>query len=216
MENLGILEVQVAHISLEMADKTMKKPYGLVEDVLVKVKNHYILANFIVLDIGEDEDDCVIIQRSFLATAKALINVAKGEMVFQLREDYILFKISNPNFPSNKKEIIVQHLVCQPSLSMQSSAEPQTSILSLVLGSPQQALSTKKWEVTLRVNEDDFVLNAVKAMQHPDTPKECMSIDIIDSLVEEVNIVKRLEEKLDDIFMMPSLTWRRQKKGRRP
>ncbi|XP_057761060.1 uncharacterized protein LOC130981485 [Arachis stenosperma] len=83
MEKLGILEVQAAHISLEMADKTMKKPYGLVKDVFVKVENHYVLANFIVLDIGEDEDDCVIFGRPFLATTKALINVAKGEMVFQ-------------------------------------------------------------------------------------------------------------------------------------
>ncbi|XP_020967581.1 uncharacterized protein LOC110266878 [Arachis ipaensis] len=34
MEKLEILEAQAAHISLEMIDKTMKKPYGLVEDVL--------------------------------------------------------------------------------------------------------------------------------------------------------------------------------------
>ncbi|RTK55130.1 hypothetical protein DRJ73_15255, partial [Enterococcus faecalis] len=48
MEKLGIFEVQAARISLEMVDKSMKKAYGLVEDVLVKVEDHYIPADFIV------------------------------------------------------------------------------------------------------------------------------------------------------------------------
>ncbi|KAL4349892.1 hypothetical protein AHAS_Ahas10G0087400 [Arachis hypogaea] len=111
MEKLGIREVQTANISLEMADKTIKKPYGLVEDVLVKVENHYIPTNFIVLDIGEDEDNSVILEKSFLATANAIIDVAKGELTLQLGEDYILFKMPHPNSPSNKREMTVQHLV---------------------------------------------------------------------------------------------------------
>ncbi|XP_015969172.1 uncharacterized protein LOC107492637 [Arachis duranensis] len=126
-----------------MADKTMKKPYGLVEDVMVKVENHYISASFIVLDVRQDEDDCVILGRPFLAMAKALINVAKGEMVFQLGEDYILFKMSNPNFPSNKKETTVQHLVCQPSLSVQSFTEPPDINSKFGVGHPSTSSKHK-------------------------------------------------------------------------
>ncbi|XLS71614.1 hypothetical protein HN51_028479, partial [Arachis hypogaea] len=36
MEKLGIFEVQDATFSLEMADKSIRQAYGLVEDVLVK------------------------------------------------------------------------------------------------------------------------------------------------------------------------------------
>ena len=54
--------------------------------------------------------------------------------------------------------------------------------------------------MTLRVNEDEFKLNAVKAMQYPDTSNDCMSTDIIDSLVEEINMTESLESELDDIF----------------
>ncbi|XP_057730728.1 uncharacterized protein LOC130946064 [Arachis stenosperma] len=76
---------------------------------------------------------------------------------------------------------------------------------TLILGKPflapgQTLIDIQKGEVTLRVNEDEFMLNIVKAMQHPDTPEECMSIDIIDSLVEEVNMAEGLEEELNDIF----------------
>ncbi|XP_057719803.1 uncharacterized protein LOC130934232 [Arachis stenosperma] len=76
---------------------------------------------------------------------------------------------------------------------------------SLILGRPflvtgQTFIDVEKGEVTLRVNKEKFVLNAVKAMQHPDIPEECMSIDFIDSLVEEVNMAKSFKDRLDDIL----------------
>ncbi|XLR22070.1 hypothetical protein S83_049970, partial [Arachis hypogaea] len=76
---------------------------------------------------------------------------------------------------------------------------------TLILGRPFLAtgrtlIDVQKGEVTLRVNEDEFKLNAVKAMQHPDTPIDCMGADIIDSLVEEINMAESLESELEDIF----------------
>ena len=76
---------------------------------------------------------------------------------------------------------------------------------TLILGRPFLAtgrtlIDVQKGEVTLRVNEEEFKLNVVKAMQHPDTPNDCMSVDIIDSLVREVNMAKSLESELEDIF----------------
>ena len=69
---------------------------------------------------------------------------------------------------------------------------------TLILGRPFLAtgrtlIHVQKGEITLRVNEDEFKLNAVKAMQHPDTSKDCISADIIDSLVEEVNMTEGLK-----------------------
>ncbi|KAL4293610.1 hypothetical protein AHAS_Ahas18G0145300 [Arachis hypogaea] len=76
---------------------------------------------------------------------------------------------------------------------------------TLILGRPSLAtgrtlIDVQKGEITLRVNEDEFKLNAVKAMHHPDTSKDCLSADIIDSLVEEVNMTESLESELEDIF----------------
>ena len=47
------------------------------------------------------------------------------------------------------------------------------------LATGRTLIDVQKGEVTLRVNEDEFKLNAVKAMQHPDTSNDCMSTDII-------------------------------------
>ena len=63
MEKLGIFEMQAAKISLEMADKSMKQAYGLIEDMLVKVEDLYIPVDFIILDTGKDEDESIILGR---------------------------------------------------------------------------------------------------------------------------------------------------------
>ena len=120
MEKLGIFEVQAARISLEMADKSMKQAYGLVEDVLVKVENLYILADFIILDTGKDEDESIILGRPFLATAKAVIDVDRGELVLQLNEDYLVFKTQgSPSVTMERKH--------EKLLSLQSQPEPPQS-----------------------------------------------------------------------------------------
>ncbi|XP_016168325.1 uncharacterized protein LOC107610848 [Arachis ipaensis] len=77
MKRLGIQNVLPAKISLEMADKSLKRAYGMVEDVLVKVEDLYVPADFVILDTKEDRDDSIILGRPFLATAKALIDVKK-------------------------------------------------------------------------------------------------------------------------------------------
>ena len=67
MEKLGIIEVQAARISVEMADNSKKQAYGLIVDVLVKVESHYIPADFIILETGKCMDESIIFGRPFLA-----------------------------------------------------------------------------------------------------------------------------------------------------
>ncbi|KAL1333926.1 hypothetical protein AAHE18_11G139700 [Arachis hypogaea] len=57
---------------------------------------------------------------------------------------------------------------------------------TLILGRPFLAtgrtlIDVQQGEITLRVNDDEFKLNAVKAMQHPDTPKGDNFLVIISS-----------------------------------
>ncbi|XP_016178400.1 uncharacterized protein PFB0145c-like [Arachis ipaensis] len=99
MKRLGILEVQRATISLKLADKTQKRAYGMVEDVLVKVDDLHIPADFVILDTGEDRDESIILGWPFLATPKAIIDVERGELVLRLHEDCILFKIPTLRLP---------------------------------------------------------------------------------------------------------------------
>ena len=48
---LGLGEVRLTTISLQLADRSIKYPRGVIEDVLIKVDKFIFLANFIVLDM---------------------------------------------------------------------------------------------------------------------------------------------------------------------
>ena len=69
---------------MQLADRSVKIPRGIVEDLLIKVDKFYFPVDFIVLDmepvqvIGSEIP--VILGRPFLATANALINCRSGVM----------------------------------------------------------------------------------------------------------------------------------------
>ena len=48
--NLGLGDVKPTNMSLELADHSIKKPHGVLEDVLVKVDKFIFLVDFVVLD----------------------------------------------------------------------------------------------------------------------------------------------------------------------
>nr|XP_025628357.1 uncharacterized protein LOC112721516 [Arachis hypogaea] len=132
-----------------MADKTLKRAYGIVEDVLVKVKDIHIPADFVILDRREDRDESIVFGRPFLDTAKAIIDVKRGELVFRLHEDCILFKIPIPQSPSDIAGTIVQHIVFQPSLSVQSFTKPPNTNSKFSVGQPSS--STEKEATTAAI-----------------------------------------------------------------
>ncbi|XP_015964980.1 uncharacterized protein LOC107488720 [Arachis duranensis] len=94
---LQIQEAQPTKIALQMADKSLRQAHGLVENILVKVGKFFLPANFVVLDMGEDANDSIILGRPFLAIGKALIDVERGELVLRMHKDYLIFKVFRPS-----------------------------------------------------------------------------------------------------------------------
>lgn len=50
-EQLGLCELKKTYIMLQLADRSIKVPRGVIEDVLVKVDKFYYPVEFIVLDM---------------------------------------------------------------------------------------------------------------------------------------------------------------------
>jgi hypothetical protein len=67
---------------LYKADQTTKFPKGLARDILVKVWDKYVPADFIVLDIGANNEVTVILGRPFLNMVNAVIYVGSDEIHF--------------------------------------------------------------------------------------------------------------------------------------
>jgi hypothetical protein len=81
---LGLGELKSTFVTLQLADRSIRKSRGVVEDVLVKVENFYYPVDFIILDIEPtlhpSANIPIILGRPFLATANALINCRNGRM----------------------------------------------------------------------------------------------------------------------------------------
>ncbi|XP_024022201.1 uncharacterized protein LOC112091842 [Morus notabilis] len=83
-QKLGLGEARPTIVTLQLADRSIKHPRGVIEDVLVKVDKFIFPADFIVLDMEEDKEIPIILGRPFLATGRSLINVQKGELRLQV------------------------------------------------------------------------------------------------------------------------------------
>ena len=80
---LGLGEMKPTAVVLQLADRSMAKPRGFVEDVLVHVDKFYYPVDFVVLDLkgakpckGSD----LILGCPFLATCNAISNCRDGQL----------------------------------------------------------------------------------------------------------------------------------------
>nr|GEV71968.1 reverse transcriptase domain-containing protein [Tanacetum cinerariifolium] len=86
---------------LELANRTISKPTGVAENVFVKVDKFYFPADFVVLDFITDPRVPLILERPFLSTAHAIINVHEREI--SIRQDQQSLTIQCGDIPSIKK-----------------------------------------------------------------------------------------------------------------
>ena len=84
---LSLGELTPTTVTLQMADRTMAKPEGLIEDVLVKVGKFVFPVDFIILDIEEDSQVPLLLGRPFLATGAAVIDMQKGVLTLRVGEE---------------------------------------------------------------------------------------------------------------------------------
>ena len=92
--NLGLGDVKPTNMSLQLADHSIKKPYGVIEDVLVKVDKFIFPVDFVVLDFETDRTCPLILGRPFLNNGKALIDVHDGKLTLRVGDEKADFFMS--------------------------------------------------------------------------------------------------------------------------
>ncbi|XP_031283306.1 uncharacterized protein LOC116141982 [Pistacia vera] len=114
---LEISEVKPTTISLQLADRSIKHPRGIIEDVLVKVDKFIFSADFFVLDMKEDKEIPLILGRPFLATRRALIDVQERKLIMRLQGEEVTFNVlETQKFPSKQESCFKIDLVDQSAI----------------------------------------------------------------------------------------------------
>ncbi|GKC49404.1 reverse transcriptase domain-containing protein [Tanacetum coccineum] len=91
-EKLGLGEPKPNRISLELADRSIQYPRGVVENVLIKVDKFVLPIDFDILDMPEDSRILIILGRPFLDTARAMIDVFNKKIMLRVGDDEVLEK----------------------------------------------------------------------------------------------------------------------------
>ncbi|GJY05777.1 retrovirus-related pol polyprotein from transposon TNT 1-94 [Tanacetum coccineum] len=90
--NLGLGILSHTRLTIELADRTIKQPRGIAENVLVRIGKFIFPIDFIILDIPEDDDVPLILGRPFLSTAYSKIDVFKMKITLRVGEEKLVFK----------------------------------------------------------------------------------------------------------------------------
>ncbi|XP_074266342.1 uncharacterized protein LOC141588819 [Silene latifolia] len=97
---VGLYDIIPTSMTLQLADRSVQRPMGVIEDVSVKVGNLYIPVDFVILDIPKDQQTPIILGRPFLTNGDVNISV-KEEAHFQSGRKYDRIFLDRGNVTTN-------------------------------------------------------------------------------------------------------------------
>ncbi|XP_042386483.1 uncharacterized protein LOC121978173 [Zingiber officinale] len=109
-KKMGLQNIKLTTMALQLADHSCRYPMGIVEDIPVEVGGCIIPTYFIILDMEKDPKILIILGRSFLATAGAIIDVKSHRLSLEIGKEKIKFDLSNssicnPSSQENSRKI---------------------------------------------------------------------------------------------------------------
>ncbi|XP_021771500.1 uncharacterized protein LOC110735621 [Chenopodium quinoa] len=94
-KKLQMGELKPTRISLQLADRSVKFPLGVLEDVPLRVGKFFIPCDFVVMKMKEDVNVPIILGRPFLATTGAIIDMKKGKITFKVGDEKLEYSLLN-------------------------------------------------------------------------------------------------------------------------
>jgi hypothetical protein len=93
------------YMQLQMADQSVRFPEGIAKEIIVQIKDPYVPADFMVLDMGiEEEETPIILGRPFLNITNVVIYIGSRQVYFQFPEEKVrCYFNSYTNYKQPKK-----------------------------------------------------------------------------------------------------------------
>jgi len=93
-KRISVGELKPTRMTLQLADRSVKYPARIIEDIPVKVGEIYIPVDFVVMEMEEDNQVPILLGRPFLATARAIIDVKNGRLAFNVGKETVKFDLA--------------------------------------------------------------------------------------------------------------------------
>ncbi|XP_050211402.1 uncharacterized protein LOC126661592 [Mercurialis annua] len=156
VRKLGITEMKPTIVSLHLADRSVKRPLGIVEDLLVKVDKIYLHADSLVLDMNDDVDFSIILGRPFLAIRRVLIDVQSGKLTFRVGDDIeefnIIKSLKNSEFVDSCNSVDILDEIVEETFVKESYNEPLEECLAMSLYEKDDNVEVIEYALSLEGN----------------------------------------------------------------
>nr|GEV51798.1 reverse transcriptase domain-containing protein [Tanacetum cinerariifolium] len=93
-KKLSLPELTPTRMTLELVDRSITHPKGVVEDIFVKVGKFHFPTDFVVVDFKTNPRVPLILGRSFLRTSRALIDVYGEEITLRVNDEAVTFNLN--------------------------------------------------------------------------------------------------------------------------
>ncbi|XP_020224161.1 uncharacterized protein LOC109806192 [Cajanus cajan] len=93
LKKIGEVQVRPTRMTLQLADRSIKLPHGIVEDMIVKVDKFMFPVDFIVMDMEEDVEVPLILGRPFMKTARVIIDMDEGKLKVRVQDEEVSFNV---------------------------------------------------------------------------------------------------------------------------
>ena len=91
------MEIMPTRMTLQLVDRSITRPYGVIEDVLIRVKHMVFPADFVVMDVEEDHEVPVILGRPFMSTTSCIIDMGRKTLEMSFEDQKINFDLFEEN-----------------------------------------------------------------------------------------------------------------------
>nr|GEZ74463.1 reverse transcriptase domain-containing protein [Tanacetum cinerariifolium] len=110
-KRLSLSDLTPMCMTLELADRSITSPIGIAEDVYVKVGSFHFSVDFVVVDFDADPRVSLILERSFLKTERALIDVFEGELTLHVGKEAITFNMDQTSrYSANYSDMMAKRI----------------------------------------------------------------------------------------------------------
>nr|GEZ08886.1 reverse transcriptase domain-containing protein [Tanacetum cinerariifolium] len=201
---LSLPELSPTCMTLELANRSISRSVGVVEDVFVKVGTFHFSADFVVVDFDADPRVSLILRRSFLKTEGALIDVYEGELTLRVGKEAVKFNLyQTSRYSANYDAMSVNRI----DLIDVACEEYSQEVLRFFVSSnptPSTELIVSNSSPTLTPVEDsDFLFEETDAFLAIDD--EPISSKIDDRYYDSEGDILLLDEFLNDDPSSPPL-----------
>nr|GEY02990.1 reverse transcriptase domain-containing protein [Tanacetum cinerariifolium] len=201
---LSLPKLSHTYMTLELADRSISRPVGVAEDVFFKVGTFHFSAEFIVVDFDADPRVPLIVERSFLKTERALIDVFEGELTLRVGKEAITFNLDQTSRYSANYIDMTSNRIDVIDMAYEEYSQEVLSFFDVITsGNPtpyyDPIVSTSSLTLT-PFEESDFLLEEVDAfLALDDDPTSPEELKICEAKADKSLIAEPPEVKHKDL-----------------